>query len=312
MLFEDIWKCLVLTVTTVIRLVANGTLIPILASSKDIQEDSASPLLLALSGSDFLQAASFGVISCALGWSDATNDNVPNSLAMFHTFSLLHTRLANLHLISAIAVVKMITIVKPLRASTILTKKRIWIIVIICCTVPFAVSLGSFIVPVVYSHKFKDSYFLNRGVLAELLTAQIFASFIIFTLCYAVIIICVVKQVINMRRLVIPAGEAATGTQSANPILVAFKSARAIIALCTVSLICISLANSLTRLNIRSTANARFVIYRLYDCNGFINVFVYIAFCKPAKRVLKNFFAHVQLLCGCDNNSAQEQHDFAT
>ena len=74
MLFEDIWKCLVLTVTTVIRLVANGTLIPILASSKDIQEDSASPLLLALSGSDFLQAASFGVISCALGLSDATND----------------------------------------------------------------------------------------------------------------------------------------------------------------------------------------------------------------------------------------------
>ena len=274
MYFENIWKCLFLTIITIIRLVANGTLIPILATNKDIQEDLATPLLISLSGSDFLQAATFGVVSCALGWSDATNDNVPKSLAMLHTFFLLHTRLANLHLISAIAVVKMITIVKPLRALSLLTKKRIWIIVIICCTVPFAVSLGSFIVPVVYSHKFKDSYFLNRGVLAELLTAQIFASFIIFTLCYAVIIISVVKQVINMRRLVIPAGEAATGTQSANPILVAFKSARAIIALCTVSLICISLANSLTRLNIRRTANARFVIYRLYGCNGFINVFV--------------------------------------
>ena len=46
----------------------------------------------------------------------------------------------------------------------------------------------------------------------------------------------------------------------------------------------------LTRLKAGSTAEAKFVIYRLYDYNGFINVFTYIAFCKPAKKELKKLF----------------------
>ena len=72
--------------------------------------------------------------------------------------------------------------------------------------------------------------------------------------------------------------------------MAAFKSARGIIALCLIYLLLHVIGLLLTRLKAGSTAEAKFVIYRLYDCNGFINVFTYIAFCKPAKKELKKVF----------------------
>ena len=293
MLFVDIWKSIILTAITVISLISNGALIPILLKNREIREDAATPLLVALSISDFIQGATFGMISSILSWSEATKETVSNGLAQFHTFSLLHTRMSSLNLVGSLAVVKMITILKPLRAVDILSKTRIWMILGTCCAVPLTVSLAVFVVPVQYSHLFKDSYFTNGGIMEDILIAEVFISLFVFIISYGVIFVCVVKQYVNMRRLVIPTGENEHQESSPNPIMAAFKSARGIIALCSIYLLLHIIGLFLTKLNAGYTADARFVIYRLYDCNGFINVFTYIAFCKPAKQELKKLFARL-------------------
>ena len=80
---------------------------------------------MAVSISDFILTL-FGMISSILSWTEATKDTVSNGLAQFLTFSLLHTRMSSLNLVGSLVVVKMITIVKPLKAIDILSKKRIW------------------------------------------------------------------------------------------------------------------------------------------------------------------------------------------
>ena len=302
MLFVDIWKSLFLTAITVISLLSNGALIPVLLKNREIREDAATPLLVALSISDFIQGATFGMISSILSWTEATKDTVSNGLSQFHTFSLLHTRMSSLNLVGSLAVVKMITIVKPLRAIDILSKKRIWIILVTCCAVPLSVSLAAFVQPVEYSHLFKDSYFTKRGILEIIILAEIWTSLFIFIISYAVIFVCVVKQYVNMRRLVIPTGENGNQESSPNPIMAAFKSARGIIALCSIYLLLHIIGVLLTNLKAASTADALFVIYRLYDCNGFINVFTYVAFCKPAKKELKKLFCYSRTNTTVENN----------
>ena len=294
MLFVDIWKSIFLTAITVISLLSNGGLIPILLKNREIREDAATPLLVALSISDFIQGATFGMISSILSWSEATKDTVSNGLAQFHTFSLLQTRMSSLNLVGSLAVVKMITIVKPLRAIDILSKKRIWIILVTCCVVPLSVSLTPFVQPVEYSYWFKDSYFTTRGIIEIIILTEIWTSLFIFIISYAVIFVCVVKQYVNMRRLVLPTGENGNQEAAPNPIMAAFKSARGIIALCSIYLLLHIIGVLLTNFNAASTFDAAFVVFRLYDCNGFINVFTYLAFCKPAKKELKTFFGRLR------------------
>ena len=276
-----------MTGITLMSLVSNGLVMPVVLRSREIREDPATPLLVALSISDFIQGAAFGLLSSVLSWTDANADSVSNGLARFHTFALLHTRMASLNLVGSLAVVKMVTIVKPLRAVDILSKRRIWMVLLACCAVPLTVSLASFIEPVGYSYTYKNSYFLNRGILAEIIRTQIFTSLFIFIISYMIIFIVVVKQFINMRRLVLPTGQAGAQDDTPSPVMAAFRAGKGIIALCTVYLLVYTTGLILTSLNAGHTTDARFVIYRLYDCNGFINVFAHISFCKPAKKELK-------------------------
>ena len=371
-MISDIWKSLVFTLISVISLVSNGLLIPVILKCRQIYEDAATPLLIALCVSDFLQGAFSSGISSILSWTSSTNDSISTSLKQFHTFILVHTRLSSLHLVTALAVIKMVTVIKPLRVVNILTKTRIWIIIIVCCTTPSLVSLAAFALPVAYSSTFKDSYF-KRGtksiLLSVILPLEVFTSLSILLVSTCIIFGCVVRQIIIVRKLIAPlafrnpenvpnqiprnsentrnensgpsnhgnaepehdnsqdAGNSRTyenpslvdsqiGAASnpsrhdqdnpgprkpavsapLNPILTAMKTSKAIIALCSVYVIVYIIGTILQRLQgiqgFPHTAEARFIIYRLYDSNGFVNVFTYLAFCKPAKRQLKRLLGY--------------------
>ena len=116
------------------------------------------------------------MISSILSWTETTKDTGYNWLVQFQNFSLLQTRMSSLNLVGSLAVVKMITIVKPLKAIDILSKKRIWIILVTCSAVTLSVSLAALREQVVYSHLFKDSYFTKRDILEEIIAAEIWTS----------------------------------------------------------------------------------------------------------------------------------------
>ena len=68
----EILKSSLITVLTFINLISNSGMVAILARSREIQEDSSTPLLLALNLSDLLHGATFGTISLALSWMGVT------------------------------------------------------------------------------------------------------------------------------------------------------------------------------------------------------------------------------------------------
>ena len=220
-----------ITLLTFINLIANSGLIAILAKSREIQEDSSIPLLLALNVSDLLHGATFGIISSILSWMGVTNETIPHLLKQFHFVSMRITRLGSLNLVAALAIVKLITIVKPLRAVQLITKTKIYLMLLACFIVPFLACVMGACSDLYYSFSVKETYkHASNKNLRIILILLISVSLILYTFSYLYIFACVVRQVIIMRRLVLPA----EGTVPPNPVITALKSSKGIMAVLTV------------------------------------------------------------------------------
>ena len=290
-MFGEIAKSSFITILTIINSIANGGLIAILVKSRELQEDSSTPLILALNITDFVHGATFGVITLTLSWMGQTNETIPHFVKQLQFFSMRMTRLGSLNLVAALAVVKLITIVKPLRAVQLITKTKIRIMVVVSFLVPLPACLLGAFTTLQYSYVSKEtSVPIENGKIRICVTTLFGISLMVYTSSYLYIFICVVKQIITMRRLVLPVD----GNEQAasNPVISALKSSKGIMAVLTIYVIVYIPA--LTLANIYLNSEIYFVFYWLTYGFGFLNVFAYVAFSKPARKQLINFWHFIK------------------
>ena len=300
-MFVEILKSSFITVLTLINLITNGGLIAVLAKSRDIQEDSSTPLLLALNVSDLLHGVA-GMISLILSWMGLTDEEIPQILKQLQFFSMRITRLTSLNLVAALGIVKLSTIVKPLRAVQLITKTKVYLMLLACFIVPFPACVMGACSNLYYSFAVKETYIhASNKNLHITLTLLVGTSLILYTFSYLYIFGCVVRQVIIMRRLVLPA----EGTVPPNPVIAALKSSKGIMAVLTAYVVLY--IPILILANLYKESVFYFVIYWLSYGLGFLNVFAYVAFSKPARKELKKFWFYVKSRNGTQNmeNSAR-------
>ena len=289
-MFGEILKSSFITLLTLINLITNSGLIAILAKNREIQEDSSTPLLLALNVSDLLHGATFGMISSILSWTGVTDETIPHILKQFHYVSMRFTRLGSLNLVAALAIVKLITIVKPLRAVQLLTKLRVRLMLAASFIVPLPVCVTSILSNLHYSYTLKDTYLYTGTRTLRFIGLLLIAnSLILYTVSYLYIFACVVRQVIIMRRLVLPA----EGNVPPNPVITALKSSKGIMAVLTVYVVIYIPVLILAYFGVYRESGIYFMLYWLSYGLGFINVFAYVAFSKPARKELKKFWHYV-------------------
>ena len=284
----DILKSSFITVLTCINLIANSGMIAILVKSRKIQEDSSTPLLLALNVSDLVHAATFGMVGLILSWTGATDATIPHAVKQFHFFSMRFTRMGSLNLVAALGIVKLVTIVKPLRAVQLITKTRVYLMLSACFMVTFPACLLGAFSTLKYSFAMKETYAHPMRIIISSLSS---ISLILYSFCYLYIFLSVVRQIIIMRRLVLPA----EGTIQPNPVITALKSTKGIMAVLTVYVIIYIPVLFFPKFYSESGGNMMFVFYWLSYSLGFLNVCSYIAFSKPARKELKKFLSYVQV-----------------
>ena len=286
-MFGEILKSSFITLLTFINLITNSGMIAILAKSRQIQEDSSTPLLLALNVSDLLHGATFGMISVILSWMGVTDETIPHILKQFHYVSMRFTRMGSSNLVASLAVVKLITIVKPLRAVQLLTKLRVRLLLAASFILPLPVCITSLFSNLYYSYALKDTY-LHTGTrtLRTVGVLQMAISLNVYTFSYLYIFGCVVRQIIIMRRLVLPA----EGTVQPNPVIAALKSSKGIMAVLTVYVVVYIPALILAYSGVHRESGIYFVLCWLSYGLGFLNVFAYVAFSKPARKEVKKLW----------------------
>ena len=276
---------------TLVNFIANGGLIAILIKNKDIQEDSSTPLLLALNITDFVHGATFGMISLILSWMGHRDETIPNLVKQFHIFSMRFTRFASLNLVAALAVVKLITIVKPLRAVQLITKTMIRLMLITSYILPLPAAISVAFETLQYSYKSKETSGVKANkALCAFVTALVVISLTIYTVSYVYIFICVVRQVIKMRRLVHIEGIAKAAAP--NPVIEALKTSKGIMAVLTIYVVIY--VPGLILAHIYSDSDAYFGLYWLAYAFGSLNVFAYVSFSKHARKELRNFLYWVK------------------
>ena len=292
---EEIVKSLFLTVISLLNLVTNAGLLVVLNRSQKLRDDVTNLLLIGLNAAYLMQGFTFGTTSTVLSWLGSKNETLPLGLKRFHACSISATRMASLNLVASLALVKMITIVKPLRATDLITKRRIQITLATVCSVPTLLSLASLAEPVVFSFRLKGTTYAKRGMSIRLMTVQTIFSLIVFLVSYVTIFACVVRQVIKTRTLVLPDGE----TAPENPVLVAFRSARGIVALCTAYMV----FYIPTLINAQgpngTNRQIQFALVWMSYCISFVNAFVFVAFCKATRIEVKRLW---RLLTRQDTN----------
>ena len=285
------FKSFFITLLTAVNLIANSCMIAVLARSREIQEDLSTPLLLALNVSDLMHSACFGMISLTLSWMGQTDDTIPYIIKQVQLFSMRFTRICSLNFVAAIAIVKLITIVKPLRAAQLITNFRIRVLLIISSFIPFPACVFVILAPLHYSYVSKESSTdINNSDIRPVINIMLISPVAIFCISYICIFICVVKQIINIRRLILPT-PVETGQQAPNPVLAALKSSKGIIALLTVY--SVSYAPALILANTNKNLEVYFVLYWLTYSFGFLNVFAYVAFSAAARKEFKRFWDYV-------------------
>ena len=292
----EILKSSLITVLTFINLISNSGMVAILARSREIQEDSSTPLLLALNLSDLLHGATFGIISVALSWMGVTDETIPYIMKQFQIFSMRITRLGSLNLVAALGMVKLITIVKPLRAVQLITKTKVYLMLLACFIVPFPACVMGVFSTLYYSSAVKETFVhTSNKHLRILVTSLIGTSLILYTFSYLYIFACVVRQVIIMRRLVLPA----EGAVPPNPVVAALKSSKGIMAVLTIYVVIYIPALILA--NFLAESEMYFLLYWLAYGFGSLNVFAYVAFSKPARKEIKKFWSYVKCTNGTEN-----------
>ena len=290
-MFGEIAKSSFITILTIINFIANSGFIAILVKSREIQEDSSTPLMFALNIADFVHGATFGMITLTLSWMGKTDETVPPGVKQLQFFSMRFTRMGSLNLVAAVAVVKLITIVKPLRAVQLITKTTIRIMLVVSFLIPLPACIIGASTPLYYSYVSKESHVhLDYPKIRNCITILFGISLIIYTFSYLYIFACVVRQIIKMRSLVLPAD--GNEQVAPNPVISALKSSKGVMAVLTIYVIIYIPGLFLS--NYYLNTDIYFVLYWFAYGFGFLNVIAYVAFSKPAKKQLRKFWYFVK------------------
>ena len=279
-------------------------MIAVLVRSREIQEDSSTPLLLALNVSELLHGATFGMVSLILSWMGATDETVPQIVKQFQYVSMRTTRMGSLNLVVALAVVKLITIVKPLRSTQLITKTKVYLMLVLSFIVPLPACVGCAFSSLKYAFAVKETFIHARYWHLRVLISLLFSiSLILYTFSYVYIFVCVVRQKINMRRLILPV----EGSAPSNPVIAALKSAKGVMAVLTVYVVIYIPLLLLAAFNSESGGDLAFALYWLSYALGFVDVFAYVAFSRPARTEIKKFWSYMKVRNRLENteNSAR-------
>ena len=289
-MISEVTKNIILTITSFANPCINGVMIVVLVKSNEIWEEATTPLLTSLCISDILLFVLFSFISNILVWIDATADVIPLVVMKIHAFGLIFPRLSSLGLAAALALVKLITIMKPLRAQELLSPFRLKVILAVTWIVPTLITLPVFFFPVKYDYNMKTSQTgdsVNRIFTLIFISVSAAPSIIILFVSYITIFLVVVKKKLQSRRLVgIAPEEAGVQNNEIKAVLHAFKSAKAIVALLTVYIV-LYLPTLIIGAFHWGSPDEEFIIYTSSFCVSFLNSLTYMLCSKKARTSIR-------------------------
>ena len=296
-------KSIILTALTLGMVSINSISLAAVLRSKYLRKQQSTPFLVSHFVADLLQAVLGTSVSAVLSWVDnreLSKNLASKTLKQFHGFGLMFPPLASCTSVAALAVVKMVTIIRPLRISSLLTNKKIVFILILIWILPLSLSLLHFIsVAPEYNFASRRSW---EGPKDSWLT--ITAAFVIYLPCIFIltgsnitIFIVVIRQMIKIRNQAAPLEDSAI--QMPNLILAAFKSSKSIIAVISIYLLLyvapvIFFFFTVGR-ETHTDSDLTFWLYWLPYTEGFWNSFFYICINKAAKKELRKMFCAGQV-----------------
>ena len=295
-------KSVVLTVLTLGMVSINSVSLVAVLRSKYLRQQHSTPFLVSHFVADLLQGVLGTSVSSVLSWVD-TKEELSKLLKQFHAFGLMFPPAASCTAVAALAAVKMLTIIRPLRISSLLTKKKTVFILILIWIIPLSFSLLNFFsFSPVYNYTSKRSW---EGVKDIWLTISV--VFVIYLPCtfiltgsYITIFIVVIRQMIKMRNQTASLEDSAI--QTPNLILAAFKSSKSIIAVISIYLLLyvgpLMFFFFTVGKGTHTNSDLTFWLYWLPYTEGFWNSFFFICINKAAKKELRKMFCAGQIEYG--------------
>ena len=291
MVGETFVKSCLLTLFTVGIVSINSVSLAAVLRSKLLTKQPTTPFLVSLFVADLLQGVLGTGVSAALSWADTKY--LSNVFVQFHSLGLIFPPTASLTSVAALAAVKMVTIIWPLRIPNILTRKKIIFILVPIWIVPLCFGVMHFFsVAPEFSYPSKRSW---EGAQDSWITKS--AMFVIFLPCflvlsgsYIIIFIVVIKQTIKIRRQTAPPEENAV--QMPDMILTAFKSSKSIIAVITIYIVLFLAPSIFFLISVGNSEyeNYSFWLFWMPYTEGFWNSLLYICLNKAAKKELRKMF----------------------
>ena len=277
----EIFQCLVVTLVTLGVIVDPLTLIGIWRSKKE-QKELWRPLLLSIYIGNMVTWIILCPISLYLTWTSATRP--PVWLVRIHAQYVLGV-IGNLVSVTFLAVLQTVAILFPLRFSSFVTIKTVWISVAIA----WLLALSNVIMSVAepdcrYFAPLKTSFTFKTTHATILSVATICIMILIMVICHLITFGAVVKQQIKMRSLVLP------GEQVTNPIIAAFKSAKRILAISLTYLALYLPSMFVIYLPVPYYPLLAFFTYWMALSQNFWTCVFYLAFSKDAWKEIKRLF----------------------
>ena len=274
MLVLEMIKNLTVTLVTSGVLIINPLTIIGILCSKKLRSDSMTPVLVSVFMADFLQGIFLGIISTYLSWRHITKPAL--WIIRFHSFYIFAT-IANILSVALLAVLQTIAVLKPLRFPVLVTKFKIWILVIMSWII--GIILGT-----QQAASSNVQYYpvtRNPGGNGIFTTVTLLVMIAILVICHLIIFTVVIKQQIKIRVNI--GSESSDSTP--NAILAAFRSAKRLLAVTSTYLILYVTAIIANGVITDKTAN--FFIFWLAYSQSIWNCVFYLAFSREAWCQLK-------------------------
>ena len=277
MLVLELVKNLTVTLVTGGLLIINPLTIIAILCSRKIRNDSITPVLVSIFMTDFLQGIFLGIISTYLSWMNIIKPAL--WIIRFHSFYLFATT-ANIMSVTVLAVLQTIAVLKPLRFPVLVTKPKIWILVMI--TWITGIILGTLQATSSSIKYFPLTRSTSSDGTSEMITQVILLIMIaILAICHMIIFTIVIKQQIKIRVNIGSEGD----RSGPNAILAAFKSAKRILAV-TLTYLLLYVTGIVAHYAVpNETAN--FFIFWLAYSQSIWNSIFYLACSKEAWCQLK-------------------------
>ena len=289
----NLLQSILLTAASVGMVSVNSLTLAAVYRSKDLRKDISTPFLISLFIADTLQGALAAGMSAIMSWTDLQDLN--NIVKKFHAFGLYFTPTASLLSIAALATVKMIAIVWPLRVPDLITMKRTVIILVFVWIIPLLYGmLQFFAVSPKYNYKTKTSWEGYKDIWITFTGIAILLPFLLLLSgSYITIFIVVIKQTIKIHKQTVPSTD--NVIQMPNLVLKAFKTSKSIIIVLTVYILLYVVPSMYVFFVTKNNFQYMFWLFWLPYSESFWNCLFYLYFNKAAKNELRKMF-HLQPL----------------